>query len=129
MATRGGVRISIALISFSLCGGCGFLPGFGFLEDPALYAYSVDDVANQVSCELQSFMAVQIAAEQKKLPKDRYKWVLDEGDVSVKLSLQTDTQGYVNFTGVNISKPWSTITGFICGFTVESADAGSEGFG
>jgi hypothetical protein len=30
--------------------------------------------------------------------------VLDEGDVDVKLALNTDTQGLVNFTGVNVAK-------------------------
>jgi hypothetical protein len=37
-------------------------------------------------------------------PKKYHKWVLDEGDVDVKLNLQTDTQGYVNFTGVNVAQ-------------------------
>jgi hypothetical protein len=90
----------------SVCTSCAFLPGFSLLEDPATYAFSVSDVANQVSCELQDFMATQIADQKHRKydDPDKYRWVLDEGDVSVHLSLQTDTQGYVNFTGVNLAQ-------------------------
>lgn len=101
------LRSFVFLVTFGLlCGSCAMLPGFGLLEDPAIYAFSVSDVANQVACELQEFMAEQIDAEKKKVAahQETYKWVLDEGDVSVKLSLQTDSQGYVDFTGVNVAQ-------------------------
>jgi hypothetical protein len=102
----GAVCLALSLITAPIFSGCAFLPGFALWEDPAVYAFSVSDIANQVSCELQEFMIAQIATEKgkRKAGEETYKWVMDEGDVSVHLGLQTDTQGYVNFTGVNVAK-------------------------
>ena len=102
-------RIACGLLLLIVCviaSGCAFLPGFGIFEDPALYAYSVSDVANQVSCEIQEFALEQIKQEREKEKEKKvgYKWVLDQGDVTVHLSLTTDNSGYVNFTGVNVAQ-------------------------
>lgn len=101
------ILIIVLLTTSALLASCGALPGFSFWEDPALYAFSVSDVANQVACELEAFVAEQKNSEDGKdlRGKKHYKWVLDElSDVSVKLILQTDHQGYVNFTGINLAK-------------------------
>jgi hypothetical protein len=82
-----------------LCGGCAFFPGFSLFEEPGLYYLPVAQVANQVACELQEFM--------KEHENDVYtsqRWVLADEDVAIKLNLQTDSSGYVNFTGVNVSQ-------------------------
>jgi len=101
-------RISIiaALLSTALS-GCAFLPGFALWEDPAIYAFSASDVANQISCELQDFVTLQKEIQTNTPANDpnHYKWVLDDqSDVSVKLDLTTDTSGYVDFTGINVAK-------------------------
>src|SRR5271163_151488 len=85
-------------MSLSL-GACAFLPGFGLLEDPGLYYLDVSEVAAQVACEVQSFMK----DHDKDIVYRTLPWVLANEDISVKLTLQTDTSGYVNFTGVNAS--------------------------
>jgi len=93
-----------------LC-GCGFLPGFGLFEQPTLYYLDAAEVATQIACELEDF----VAQHQKdplytgigpdgKPSKPRHRWVLADDDIAVKLSLQTDESGYVNFTGINASK-------------------------
>jgi hypothetical protein len=87
-------------IVFSLISGCSFLPGFGIFEAPALYFITVGEVANQVACELQEFMSEH---ENDKADAE-HRWVLANEDASVKLALQTDDSGYVNFTGVNVAK-------------------------
>ena len=93
-------RACFSLAGISICTllmGCGFLPGFAYLESPALYAIDVGAVANQVACELQEF-----AAKQYEDPEFNSKrWVLSRDDIGVQLTLQTDEGGYVNFTGVN----------------------------
>jgi hypothetical protein len=107
MASRAICAIALLLMISTLLSGCGFLSGFSFWEDPAIYAFSVSDVANQVACELQEFVYEQRNFQLNRAPNDpqRYKWVLDEAsDVAVKLQLQTDHQGYVNFTGINLAK-------------------------
>ena len=79
---------------------CSFLPGFGIFEDPALYFLPVGAVANQVACELQEFMS-----EHESDPRDSlHRWQLANEDASVKLALQTDSSGYVNFTGINVAQ-------------------------
>jgi hypothetical protein len=45
--------------------GCSFLPGFGILEDPALYILPVGAVANQVACEVQEFVSDQEAKDKR----------------------------------------------------------------
>ena len=88
------------------------LPGFGLLEDPALYYIPVSEVANQVACELQEFMKEEIALNQKQ------RWVVANQDVSVNLNLQTDTSGSVTFTGVNIAHlGFSSLAAFISSTT------------
>jgi hypothetical protein len=107
MASRAICAIVLPLTISTLLSGCGFLSGFSFWEDPAIYAFSVSDVANQVACELQDFVSEQRDFQLNRELNDpkRYKWVLDEAsDVTVKLQLQTDHQGYVNFTGINLAK-------------------------
>jgi hypothetical protein len=90
--------IYVGSLPLGLC-GCAFLPGFSVLQDPALYFLDVQQVANQVACEVQTFME-----EHEKDPVFRnQKWVLANDDVTVKLTLQTDSSGYVNFTGVNVA--------------------------
>jgi hypothetical protein len=89
----------LLFVSVALC-GCGFFPGFGILEDPALYILPVGIVANQVACELQEFMI-----ENKSEPADTlHRWHLADEDVSVRLTLNTDTSGYVDFTGINVAQ-------------------------
>jgi hypothetical protein len=100
----GGVDYAIPFLVLVLLSGCGFLPGFGQAEDPLLYLYSVKDVANQVSCEVQAFMAYQQRAQQNHNSQRGYQWVLSEDDVTVKLILTTDHQGYVSFTGIEVAK-------------------------
>jgi hypothetical protein len=101
---------AISILSIvSLLPGCGFLPGFAIWEDPAIYVFSVSDVANQLTCELQDFAANQETQQRQiKNPKNdpaHYKWVLDvNSDIAMKLNLTTDTAGYVNFTGINLAK-------------------------
>jgi hypothetical protein len=102
-----GARWLIRTIGFPftatiLC-GCAFFPGFGIFEDPALYILPVGVVANQVACELQEFIADQKVLEEKKFDPLR-RWRLDDEDAAVKLTLTTDTSGYVNFTGVNVAQ-------------------------
>ena len=82
--------------------GCAFLPGFGILEDPILYWLDVSEVANQVACELQEFMRDQQDTPVLELQNQR--WLLGNEDVAVKLQLNTDNQGYVNFTGIDAAK-------------------------
>jgi hypothetical protein len=89
-----------ALASLAVLPACGFLPGFGLLEDAALYYLPVDSVASRVACELQDFLL------EYEAHADQYnhKWVLSNSPVSIKLSLTTDQSGYVNFTGVNVTQ-------------------------
>jgi hypothetical protein len=106
MASR-WIGIILLLTTSTILVGCSALSGFSFWEDPAIYGYSVSDVANQISCELEAFADEQKKSEVKKDPNsnDHFKWVLDESsDVSVKLNLTTDHQGYVDFTGINLAK-------------------------
>ena len=84
----------------SVTSGCAFLPGFGILEDPILYYLDVSEVANQVACELQEFMWEQ----QNDQNSRSRRWLLDDDDVPVKLTLSTDNQGNVNFTGIDAAK-------------------------
>jgi hypothetical protein len=86
-------------------GGCGFFPGFGILEDPVLYILPVGVAANQVACELQEFMNEQRLLNERETRLDtRRRWRLSDEDAGVKLTLSTDTSGYVNFTGVNVAQ-------------------------
>jgi hypothetical protein len=98
-AGRRGARLFCIIGVCILCDGCGFLPGFSLFEEPVLYYLPVSEVANQVACELQEF--------RKEHEHDVYtsqRWVLANEDVAVKLNLQTDSSGYVNFTGINVSQ-------------------------
>jgi hypothetical protein len=92
--------------------GCGFLPGFGVLEDAPLYYLPVGTIANQVACEVQEFVA-----DQNKKKADGFhlgRWRISNDPVSIKLSLTTDNSGYVNFTGVNVaSLGLSSLAAFI----------------
>jgi hypothetical protein len=106
-------KISVFLIATTLC-GCGFLPGFGIFEDPVLYILPVGVVANQVACELQDFMNEQKTLNEKDIIVVNGKktvridqlrrWRLSNDDADIKLTLNTDTSGYVNFTGVNVAQ-------------------------
>jgi hypothetical protein len=97
---RGGFLIRV-LGFFAVCvslPGCGFLPGFGLLEQPTLYYLDVAEVATQVACELEEFVAQHkddplYTGENPKVPY--HKWVLADDDIAVKLTLQTDEAGYV----------------------------------
>jgi hypothetical protein len=113
---RGRVFVFLSLCCVGVCAlavsGCSFLPGFSFLEQPTLYHLSIGEVATQVSCELQAFTAQHLNDPTYQPPKSydektfqkTHKWVLSDDDVSVKLTLQTDESGYVNFTGVNVAQ-------------------------
>ncbi len=81
--------------------GCGFLPGFGILEDTPLYHLPVGAIANQVACEVQEFVSDQNAKKAKGFYLGR--WRISNDPVSIKLALTTDNSGYVNFTGVNVT--------------------------
>jgi hypothetical protein len=102
--TRWLIRSIVLFTATTLC-GCAFFPGFGIFEDPALYILPVGVVANQVACELQEFMNEQKALnDQEKTKLDLLRrWRLSDEDAAVKLTLSTDTSGYVNFTGVNVA--------------------------
>lgn len=80
--------------------GCAFFPGFGLLEDQPLYYLPVAQVATQVACELQDFL---ITRETDPVYQEQ-RWVIAKDNVSVKLTLQTDQQGYVDFTGINLAQ-------------------------
>jgi hypothetical protein len=113
--------VAVVLASFVIS-GCAFLPGFSLFETPTLYYIPVGEVANQVACELQEFIAqheMEIKRDEDKAAREgtaavakegtaayaHHKWVLaaDE-DVKVVLTLQSDEQGYVNFTGINAAQ-------------------------
>jgi hypothetical protein len=108
------IRLAIFLLGSFFLSGCAFLPGFGLLEEPSLYYVPVGDVANQVACELQEFVA-----EHDKDPKwKQQRWVLADEDVTVSLNLQTDTSGNVSFTGVNVAGlGFSSLQAFIASTT------------
>jgi hypothetical protein len=84
----------------SFISGCGFLPGFSLLESPTLYYIPVAEFANRVACELQEFMNEHMNDRSYA----NHRWVLSDDDVKVVLALQTDDQGYVNFTGINAAQ-------------------------
>lgn len=104
-----GARWLIRTIEFlftaTILGGCAFFPGFGIFEDPALYILPVGVVANQVACDLQEFTHEQhLLDDQEKHLNPLRRWRLADEDVGVKLTLATDTSGYVNVTGVNVAQ-------------------------
>jgi hypothetical protein len=108
--------LGILFVSCFLC-GCGFLPGFDITEQPTLSYLPVSEVSQQVSCELKEFIfeyrerylhkkrldKQSRLADSKSTPEEP-RWVLAEDDAVVKLNLQTDETGYVNFTGINVSQ-------------------------
>lgn len=84
------------LVANLLLPACAFLPGFGIFEAPTLYNLPVGDAAIRIACETQDFL--------KDYNPAGSRWVLAQQDVAVKLTLSTDEQGYVNFTGVNVAQ-------------------------
>jgi hypothetical protein len=101
--------LSFLGFSSTCLSACGFLPGFGLMEQPALFQLTVAEVATRVACELQEFTAQHKGdpayfGTPGETTYTGHKWVLSDDDVSVKLTLQTDESGYVNFTGVNVAQ-------------------------
>jgi hypothetical protein len=98
------------IICLSALPGCSFLPGFDSTEQPLLYHLPVSEVAKQVSCELQDVLAdfrvyqsrysakVDPANPNQLAPP---RWYLSSDDVEVKLTLMTNSSGYVGFSGIN----------------------------
>jgi hypothetical protein len=80
-----------------LMAGCAFLPGFGLFESPMLYYIPVAQVAERVTCEVRAF----VDAHHADPAYSHHKWALAEEDIKVVLTLTSDEQGYVNFTGID----------------------------
>ena len=100
------VRLAIFPVVLLFLSGCGFLPGFSSLEDPMLYAYSVSDVANQVTCELQAFISEQQDTRRNVGHNLGYKWVLGEDDVTVKLTSNNGPPRVCEFHRHQCRKNW-----------------------
>jgi hypothetical protein len=101
------IKIFLVVALSQTASGCGFLAGFGLFEQPTLYYLDVAEVATQVACELEEFVAQHqddplYTGTNPKVPYHR--WVLADDDIAVKLTLQTDESGYVNFTGINVAQ-------------------------
>jgi hypothetical protein len=106
---------SLAVVAASaLLAACSFLPGFGILEDTPLYVLPVGAVANQIACEVQEFVVEQARLSEKPDTKHERRWRLSSEPVGVKLALTTDSAGYVNFTGVDVTAlGFGTLASFI----------------
>ena len=95
---RGGASIFFAI----LVSGCAIgYPAFTDFWANNVYHYPVGEVVNQVRCELVHYIASQDISPQKGEPN---RFIVGDTEVSVKLTLQTDVSGSVNYIGVDLSK-------------------------
>lgn len=107
-----GVRFWVAArfaavgLCFSILCGCGYLPGFSVAEQPMLYYLPVSEVATQVSCELQELgsYADYESHFTMQFHDQTPQWYLKNGPVEVTLTIQTDHNGYINLTGVDLAR-------------------------
>lgn len=71
---------------------------FGPVESHYVYNMPVANVANQVRCELNSFIRKRQSDDKK------YEFALSRTDADVKLNLQSQYGGYVQYLGIDFNR-------------------------